>query len=180
MGKRISGSLVSPFLAITLFVFNLATAQTPGSVARPINPVIIKMQAYGQWYLTVTSTHDAIKSEVIYEQPGLLTATYAEIAINDCLKMATALDAAADALDGAKPIKQKEIEGLTVDITIDKDNRQYIRILGTQKAFLFRTRLEQMLLPADARMFARSLRAVPDINANLRANIDNMAIWNGK
>jgi len=163
-------------LAVILqLALGMSTALAQDSL--PINPLTIRMNIGDTWFLTITSTGEKTTSLVVYEVSGFLNTTRASIAVKDCGKVADAIEAAANAVQGGKPIEVEQFDDIRIGIKSSPDGHKSVTISGREKSQLFASPLEQSLTPDEAKKFAKSLRAVPKIDARLMSHIDFAAIW---
>lgn len=170
--------LAFSFAAILSAGFYVSTAS--GQDSAPINPLAIRMQISDLWFLTITSNGQKTNSAVVYDSAGFLNKTRASVSINDCNRMAEAIEVAADAVEKGALIEPRQLGDIRISIGKDTEGHGAVKLSGGEKGLLFTSPLEQLVPPEEARKFAQSLRAVPGIHARLMSSIDFAAIWRKK
>jgi len=171
-------ALMFSLAVILQLAFGMSTALAQDSL--PISPLVIRMLVSDMWFLSITSTGEKTTSMVVYEVSGLLNTTRATIAVKECDKVAGAIEAAADAVQGGKPIGVVQFGDLHIGIKSNPEGHKSVTLSGGEKGLMFTSPLEQFFTPVEAKRFAKSLRAVPGIEARLMSHINFAAIWKSR
>jgi hypothetical protein len=165
------------FTLPVIISLTLGAGSAAGESAAPDNPLEIKTRLENGWELSITSSAKETTSEVGYHSSSLLNSINASVPINDCSKMANAIDAAVVAIKAGKSIPNERFGDATISIA-GSEGHKVVTISTTLPEFaMFSSALEQNLPPEEASKFAKSLRAVPLIYDRLMSSIDFAGIW---